>query len=465
VAEPVLDLSAARRLHVTNVGGAGMSAVATLLAQMGHRVSGHDPAATTPFLDPLRALGVEIATGDGAATAGPGVDAVIVSTATPDEQADVVAARALGIPVVHRSVALAAICARRRVAAVAGTHGKTTTSALLATVLDGAGVDPGWVVGARIAGLGSSAAWGGAGPLVVEADESDGTFLSLGASAAVVTNVEPDHLEHWGGEAALRQAFVDFVAAIDGPTVVCLDDAGAAALVAAAASPATYGTSPDADYRISDVTAQGTGVAFTLTHGGERVGVELPAAPGVHNARNGAGAIALAHRLGVPLDVAAAGLARFRGVARRFEVRGEAAGIVLVDSYDHLPTEVAAALAAARGGGWRRVVCCFQPHRYSRTEALWPTFADAFVDADLRAVTDVYAAGEPPRPGVTGKLIVDAVLDAHPWSHVAWLPTLDDVVAYLATGLRAGDLCITLGAGDLTTVPDRLLAAIERRVP
>jgi len=463
VAEPLLDLSDTRRVHVTNVGGAGMSAVATLLAQMGHRVSGHDPAADTPFLAPLRALGVEIASGGGPATVAAGVDAVVVSTATPQDQADVVAARALGIPVVHRSVALAAICAQRSVVAVAGTHGKTTTSALVATLLEGAGLNPGWVVGARIAGLQSSASWGGDGPLVVEADESDGTFLALGATAAIVTNVEPDHLEHWGGEAALRQAFVDFVAAVDGPTVLCLDDPGSAALVAAARDVVTYGTSIDADYRIEEVTARGTGVAFVLSHGGERAAVELPAAPGVHNARNGAGAIALAHRLGVPLERAAAALSTFRGVARRFEVRGEAAGVVLVDSYDHLPAEVAAALAAARSGGWRRVVCCFQPHRYSRTEALWPTFADAFVDADLLAVTDVYAAGEAPRPGVTGKLIVDAVLDAHPWSNVAWLPTLDDVVAYLAAGLRPGDLCITLGAGDLTTVPDRILAALHRR--
>ena len=173
--------------------------------------------------------------------------------------------------------------------------------------------------------------------------------------------------------------------------------------------------------------------------------------------------MALAHQLGVELVTAAAALGRFRGVARRFEVRGEAAGVVLVDSYDHLPTEVAAALAAAQAGGWRRVVCCFQPHRYSRTEALGRTFADAFADADVLAVTDIYPAGEAARPGVTGKLVVDAVLDAHPWKRVAWLPTLDDVVAYLGATLRPGDLCLTLGAGDLTTVPDRVLPLLEGR--
>jgi UDP-N-acetylmuramate--alanine ligase len=438
-----------------------MSAVATLLAEMGHVVSGHDPSDDSPFLAPLRALGVSIETGEPGPL--PPVDAVLVSTATPSEHPQVRAAREAGIPVLHRSAALAVICATRRTVAVAGTHGKTTTSALLATLLDGAGQDPGWVVGAGIAGLGRSAAWGGDGPLVVEADESDGTFLALGAWGAIVTNVEPDHLEHWGGEAQLRAAFEQFVAVLDGPAVLCADDPGAAALAIHARRPITYGTAPGSDYRIEAIATERTGVRFRLLHDREVVEVEVPAAPGAHNARNAAAALALAHQLGLDLGAAATALAGFRGVARRFEVRGEAAGVVLVDSYDHLPTEVAAALAAARAGRWRRVVCCFQPHRYSRTEALGRTFADAFADADLLVVTGIYPAGEPPRPGVTGKVVVDAVLDAHPWKHVAWLPTLDDVVGYLGSTLRRGDLCLTLGAGDLTTVPDRVLALLEAR--
>ncbi len=456
--DATLDLGAPRRVHVTNVGGAGMSAVATLLAEMGHVVSGHDPATDTPFLARLRELGVTITSGDEPAPTG--VDAVVVSTATPADHPHVVAARAEGAVIVHRSVALAAIGATRRTLAVAGTHGKTTTSALLATVLVEVGLDPGWVVGAGVAGLGRSAAWGGDGPLVVEADESDGTFLALGADAAIVTNLEPDHLEHWGGEDELRGAFERFVTAVPGPVVLGTDDPGAARLAAHSAHPVTYGTAPDCDYRIDGVVTEGTGVRFTVHHAGRPVPVVVPAAPGVHNAQNATAALALAHQLGVDLPVGAAALGAFRGVARRFEVRGEAAGVVLVDSYDHLPTEVAAALAAARAGGWRRVVCCFQPHRYSRTEALGRSFADCFADADLLAVTGIYPAGEAPRPGVTGKIVVDAVLDAHPWKHVAWLPTLDDVVAYLGSVLRPGDLCLTLGAGDLTTLPDELLAAL-----
>jgi len=456
-----LDLSRSRRLHVTNVGGAGMSAVATLLAESGHVVSGHDPAASTPFLDLLAGRGVAVSTGTERPLLDGGVEAVVVSTATPPDDPHVAAARDRGVPVLHRAAALAALSAVRTTAAVAGTHGKTTTSALLTTILSGAGRDPGWVVGAGIAHLGRSAAWGGDGPLVVEADESDGTFLALATDVAIVTNVEPDHLENWGGEEALREGFRRFVAGVAGPVVLCADDPGSAALLPAADRPLTYGLDPAADYRVVDPAPWGTGVRFTLRHVGEDVEVEVPAAPGVHNARNAAGALAVADALGVPLADGVAALAAFTGVARRFELRGEAGGVTVVDSYDHLPTEVAAALAAAAWGPWQRVVAVFQPHRYSRTAGLWRSFADAFVDADLLAVTGIYAAGEAPRPGVTGKLLVDAVLEAHPWAHVAWLPTLDDVLVWLGGVLRPGDLCLTLGAGDLTDLAPRILARLE----
>ena len=450
-------------MHVTNVGGAGMSAVATLLAESGHEVSGHDPAATTPFLPMLGAAGVAVTTGPDRPPLPAGVDAVVTSTATRDDDPDVVAARAGGVAVVHRSGALAGLTRGRTTVAVAGTHGKTTTSALVTTILAGTGRRPGWVVGAPVGHLGCSAAWGGGGPLVVEADESDGTFLGLGAATAIVTNVEPDHLENWGGEEALRAGFRRFVAGVGGPVVLCADDPGAGALVPAAARPITYGLDPSADYRIEDVAPAGTGVRFALVHEGERVAVEVPAAPGVHNARNAAAALAVTHGLGVPLAEGAAALGAFGGVARRFEVRGEAAGVTVVDSYDHLPTEVAAALAAAAWGPWARVVAVFQPHRYSRTASLWRQFADAFVDADLVAISDVYPAGEDPRPGVSGKLIVDAVLEAHPWASVAWLPALDDVLVWLRAVLRPGDLCLTLGAGDLTGLAPRIVRMLEDR--
>lgn len=483
-----LDLDKAHHLFVCNVGGAGMSAVATLLAERGHTVSGYDPAETTPFVAPLRKLGVDIHTGDDRPSLPDGVAAVVVSTATPGSDPEVSEARSRGLQIVHRRAALAALCRSRPTVAVAGTHGKTTTSALLATILDGAGPGgedeaPGWVVGAPIPGLGRSATWGGSGPLVVEADESDGTFLALPVQLALVTNVEPDHLEHYGSFESLLEAFERFLAqtGANGAAMVGADDELASQLGSKVGATAV-GTSPSADVRIRDVrpvepTTSPTdgpdpdggrhllGTAFRLERQGQVVADAVVPMPGLHNVRNAAMALVAAEFLGVPLEDGAQALAGFRGVRRRFELRGSAWGATLVDDYAHLPSEVAAALAAARSGGWDRVVCVFQPHRYSRTEAHWQEFADAFADADLLAITDVYPAGEAPRPGVSGKLVVDAVLDAHPWSHVAYLPALADVARWLQTVLRTGDVCLTLGAGDLTTLPDRLVESSGRSDP
>jgi UDP-N-acetylmuramate--alanine ligase len=460
-----LDLTAARHVFVSNIGGAGMSAIATLLAQRGHAVSGHDPARTTPYLAILESLGVRLYTGDDHPALDDDVDAVVVSTATPDDAYEVVEGRSRGIPVVHRKAALAALCAMRRTVAVAGTHGKTTTAALLATMLKGAGVDAGWVVGAPVPGLGGNAAWGTPdAPLVVEADESDGTFLALPVNVAVVTNVEPDHLEYYGDFASLLAAFERFLMGATELRVVGADDECALRLGQAAGA-VSVGEAPEADVRILDVhpvdppaaSAAAVATGFRLERNGDTVATAAVPMPGVHNVRNTAMALVSAEALDTPLAQAAEGLAGFAGVSRRFEHRGTAWGATVVDDYAHLPSEVTAALAAARAGPWRRVVCVFQPHRYSRTQALWRDFADAFEDADLLAITDVYSAGEPARPGVSGKLIVDAALDAHPWRHVAYLPRLDDVVRWLRMVLRPGDLCLLLGAGDLTSLPDRLI--------
>jgi len=457
-----IDLREPRRLHVVNVGGAGMSAVATVLAQMGHRVSGVDER-DTPFLAPLRDLGVEISVGPAGLADASGVDAVVTSTATPDDHPDVRAATGAGVPVLHRGDALASICAERSVLAVAGTHGKSTTTGMVATILDGVGDGAGYLAGTRITGLGRNADWRTGPGFVVEADESDGTFLRLGATDAVVTNVEADHLAYWGTEAALVDGFRRLVADLDGTAVLCLDDPGSAGLAPAARRVLTYGTDAAAEVRITDVGPAGIGVRFAVHHVGARVEVEIPAAPGLHNARNAAGALAACLVRGVPLADGARALGAFAGVARRFEQRGVAGGVTFVDSYDHLPTEVAAALAAARTGPFERVVCVFQPHRYTRTRDLAHTFADAFVDADLLAVTELYGAGEAPIPGVSGTLVRDAVVAAHPEAEVAFLADLDATAAWLLDVLRPGDLCLTLNAGDLTTVPDVVLAALERR--
>jgi UDP-N-acetylmuramate--alanine ligase len=452
-AQPALG----RHVFVTNVGGAGMSAVATLLAERGHAVSGHDPAPTTPYVEPLRSLGVQVHTGPDHPPLADDVDAVVVSTATPMDAPEVVAATRRQVPVLHRSVALADLCASRTTVAVAGTHGKSTTAAMLATILVGTGQDPGWVVGAPVPGLGRNAAWGGDGPLVVEADESDGSFLALPATVAVVTNIEPDHIEHYGDFAGLVGAFEQFLGRATGARVVGADDDLARDLGRAVGA-VTVGTDAGADLQMVNLRPEGAGTVFSLARrGASAADVRVPV-PGQHNARNAAVALATAEVLGVPLDEGAKALASFGGVGRRFERRGTAWGATLIDDYAHLPAEVAAAIAAARELDGRRVVCVFQPHRYSRTATLWRDFADAFVDADLLAITDVYSAGEAPRPGVTGKLVVEAVLDAHPWRHLAYLPRLDDVVTWLRRVLRPGDVCLTLGAGDLTTVPSRLAA-------
>jgi UDP-N-acetylmuramate--alanine ligase len=405
-------------------------------------------------LDRLAARGAAVHAGhDPSAVAG--VEVVLVSTAIPKDDPEVVAARDAGIPVLRRAEALAAICGVRRTLAVSGTHGKTTTTAMLALALREAGTSPSFIVGGDIAGLGTGSAWDDGEWFVVEADESDGTFVELGAHGVIVTNVEPDHLDHWGSFDRLEEAFRRFVADADGPRVVCLDDAGAAAL-AAQVPCTTYGTTAGADFHVTDVETDRDGVRF-LVNGRP---VSLPV-PGLHNARNATAVIALCSRLGIDVDAVVRALGSFGGVGRRYERRGEARGITFVDSYDHLPTEVAAVLAAAKAGEWRRVVCVFQPHRYTRTAALWRDFAHAFVDADVLAVTGIYAAGQQPIEGVTGKLIVDAVLDAHPRARVAWLPERDGLRKWLLAELRTGDLCLTLGAGDLTTLPDELLRALS----
>ena len=449
------DLGRPRRVHLVGVAGVGLAAMAEVLAAMGHRVSGTDVAAS-PVLDRLAGLGVDVAVGHHPDRV-EGVEAVAVSTAVPPADPEVAAARMRGIPVLRRAELLAAICARRRTAAVSGTHGKTTTSTLLATALAGGGLRPSFIVGGHVLDAGSGGRWEAGEWLVVEADESDGTFLELGAEAVVVTSVEPDHLDHYGSFDNLVTAFDRFLAAATGPRVVCADDP-VAARVGAGHAALTYGTAPVAAYRIVDVAPGRARVGFGIEHGGRLLGRVTVPLPGLHNARNATGALVAALALGAGFEAAAGAVARSGGVARRFQLRGERHGVTYVDDYAHLPAEVAAALSAAVDGGWDRVVCVFQPHRYSRTEDLGADFAGAFAGADLVVVTDVYGAGEAPRPGVTGRLVADAVAAGPSAPPVAYVPDRASLASYLRAELRPGDLCLTLGAGDLTTLPDELLS-------
>lgn len=445
-----LDLSTPRHVHVVGIGGAGMSAIATVLARMGHRVQGSD-LKDSAGLERLRALGVSVRIGHDADHLRD-AEALAISTAVADSNPEVRAARDRGLPVLSRAEVLAAICGTRRTVAVAGTHGKTTTSSMVTLALREGGLAPSAIIGGDVNEIGSGAIWSDGNLLVVEADESDGTFLHLRPAVLVVTNVEPDHLDHYGSVDALHDAFAAAMGHASEFVLVCADDPVARGLGLAVGAN-SYGTDETATYRIVDLVGARSGSTFSIVHDGKRLGqVSLPV-PGAHNARNAAAAVAVACELGAGFSSAAAALGRFGGVARRFEFRGEARGVTFIDDYAHLPSEVRAALQAAGDGKWERVVCVFQPHRYTRTAAVWQDFAGAFSGADVLVLTDIYPAGEQPLPGVTGRLVLEAVLAHDPEAQVRWAPRREDLESLLTDLLRPGDLCLTLGAGDLTSLP------------
>jgi UDP-N-acetylmuramate--alanine ligase len=450
------DLGTTRAIHIVGIGGAGMSAIATVLARMGHVVSGSD-LRETPRTERLRLLGADVSIGHGSRNVPERLDAVVCSTAIPRANPEVTAAEARGVPVLRRAEALRAIVATKRSIAVAGSHGKTTTSSMLTLCLRAAGWHPSFLIGGDLNEVGTNAAYDDGEWLVVEADESDGTFLELVPDAAIVTNIEPDHLDHYGDFHSLVAAFAEFVRSVNGPCVVAADDPLARELTTYA-DVVTFGQADDATYRLAGYAGARAGSRFELVKSGTTLGpIELPV-PGLHNARNAAAAAALALEIGVPFDAIRAALGSFGGVARRFQFRGEVQGVTLIDDYAHIPGEVAAMTSAAREGDWGRVVVIFQPHRYTRTASLWREFADAFTGADVLVLTDVYAAGEVPQPGISGRLLLRAVLDAHPDLPVAYLPRRADVVEHALTLTRPGDVLLTLGAGDITNVIDEWLA-------
>ncbi|MDG2427251.1 MAG: UDP-N-acetylmuramate--L-alanine ligase [Acidimicrobiales bacterium] len=452
-----LNLDVPVHVHVVGVGGAGMSAIAEVLVTMGHHVSGSDLKASAG-LGRLTALGVEVSIGHDESHID-GADIVTRSTAIPDANPECLKAVERGVPLLSRAELLGAITHLRRTVAVAGTHGKTTTSSMLALILRRAGMHPSFIIGGDVNEIGTGASWDTGDLFVVEADESDGSFLRLEPQLALVTNLDPDHLEHHGGFDALRSAFDDFVCGVNGPVLVGVDDQEGAALAdrsrRAGVEVHTIGTTEGADWLIRELRESWEGVGFVLDGPQGCVSVTLPV-PGLHNARNAGSAMALALMAGADADAAVEALSRFGGVARRFEHRGLVGGVTLVDDYAHLPAEVVAAVRAGRTGGFERVVAVFQPHRFSRIEALWSSFGQSFDGVDLLFVTDVYPSGESPRRGVTGHLVVDAVRRDLPNLDVRYAARRADLVEALIGELRPGDLCLTMGAGDLTSVPDDL---------
>jgi UDP-N-acetylmuramate--alanine ligase len=462
------------RVHLIGMGGAGMSGIARLLLARGGTVSGSD-ARDSRVLAALQQLGATVFVGHDAAhvsaVAGePGPAATVVtSTAIRPSNPELLEAQRLGLRVLPRAAALAALMAGRQGVAVAGTHGKTTTTSMLTVALQHAGLQPSFAIGGDLSEPGSNAHAGAGGVFVAEADESDGSFLLLSPYGAIVTNVEPDHLDHYADAAAVDAAFEAFVTRLDpaGFLVACIDDPGSARLLPLAAdrgiSAVSYGTGHGADVRIDHLRTGSDGaVAYQAVARGVRLGDVRLRVPGAHNARNSAGVLAAGLELGVPAATVVQGLASYPGVRRRFEFKGRAAGVTVIDDYGHHPTEVAATLAAARPvAGDGRLLVVFQPHRYSRTAAFGPQFGAALGLADVVVVMDVYSAGEDPLPGVSGRTVADAV--PPPADRVVYEPNWARVPALLAALARPGDLLLTMGAGDVTQIGPEVLRELTER--
>jgi UDP-N-acetylmuramate--alanine ligase len=444
-------------VHLVGVGGAGMSGLARLLLAGGHRVTGSDRSESTT-LEALRALGAEVWAGhDGARLGRP--DLVVASTAIRATNPELVAARILDIPVLGRAQLLALLMAGRDGIAVAGTHGKTTTTGMVVAILEAAGLDPSYAVGGDFKSSGVNAAAGSGPHFVAEADESDGSFLELDPTVAVVTNVEADHLDHWGDLAAVTAAFRSFVGRLppDGTAVLCADDPGALGLAdVVRGQVVTYGFAAGAEVRGEVLALDAWSSRFTVIAAERPLGQMTLAVPGRHNVQNALAATAAALAVGAPFDAAVAGLAGFTGAARRFHLRAEVGGVTVIDDYAHNPPKVAAALAAARLGPWKRVVAVFQPHLYSRTRLFAADFGRALAAADLAVVTDVYAAREDPEPGIDGALVAGAAKHARPDLDCVYEPERSALAARVASLVEPGDLVLTLGAGDITTLADEL---------
>jgi UDP-N-acetylmuramate--alanine ligase len=459
-------LGKTRRVHFIGIGGIGMSGIAELLANLGYAVSGSDEKRSA-VTERLATLGIRVSYGHDAAHVG-AADVVVVSTAVKPSNAEVREAARRQIPVIPRAEMLAELMRLRFSIAVAGSHGKTTTTSMIALVLERAGLDPTAVIGGRLSAFGSNARLGRGELMVAEADESDRSFLKLFPTIAVMTNIDHEHLENYGGFDDLQQAFVDFANKVPfyGGVVVCVDDPNLAAVVPRMTRRVTtYGLDADADLSATGIVLGPLDVRASVIRRSGDAGRQVlgPVAlnvPGRHNLQNALAAIAVALELGLPFERVAAGLAEFRGVERRFDVRGEPNGILVVDDYGHHPTEIAAVLAAAKSLG-RRIIVAFQPHRYTRTAAQFHAFGPALAAADHIVLTDIYSAGEDPIEGVTIDALAEAVRrDGGRPVDIA--RRVEDVTPLLARLARPGDVVLTLGAGSIGSVAATLIDALEK---
>jgi UDP-N-acetylmuramate--alanine ligase len=446
-----------QRLHFVGIGGSGMSGIAEVLLTLGYRVTGSDIAASE-VTRRLETLGGTVYIGHRAEQV-EGAQVVVVSSAVSPTNAEVAAARQRMIPVIPRAEMLAELMRLKYGIAVAGAHGKTTTTSMIATVLAHGGLDPTAVIGGKLNQFGGHAKLGQGEFLVAEADESDGSFLKLSPTIAVVTNIDREHLDHYRDLEAIKRAFLDFINKVPfyGAAVLCLDEPNLQALLPKVEKRVrTYGRTPQADLTVTSLRLSAKGPEFEARLGATDLGRFSLRVPGAHNVSNAMAAILVGLELDLPVDAIREGLAQFSGVERRFQIRGERRGILVVDDYGHHPTEIRATLAAAKDGWGRRLVVLFQPHRYTRTRDLFPEFCTAFHQADALLVLDIYPAGEPPIEGVSARALVAGIRE-HGHREAAYAASREAALERLVQVVQPGDMVITLGAGDVWKIGPALL--------
>jgi UDP-N-acetylmuramate--alanine ligase len=450
-----------KHIHFVGIGGIGMSGIAEVLLNLGYKVSGSDMR-ESDTTERLRKLGGEISIGHHAENVTtPHV--VVISSAVKNDNVEVIAAREKQVPVIPRAEMLAELMRLKYGVAIAGAHGKTTTTSMVATVLAAGGIDPTVVIGGKLNSLGTNAKLGQGEFLVAEADESDGSFLKLSPTVAVVTTIDAEHLDYYRDIDEIKAAFLTFINKVPfyGVSILCLDQPHIQALIPKVEKRyQTYGMSTQADYQARDLSFRPLGSTFKVTYHNTDLGPFELSVPGVHNINNSLAAIAVARELDIDLEVIRKALREFSGVQRRFQIKGEVDGIIVVDDYGHHPTEVKATLAAAARGLERRVVVVFQPHRYTRTQHLLEDFFTAFNQADKLVVMDIYAAGEKPIPGISGQALYEGI-KKYGHKDVSFIPEREKIVDHLVGALRKGDLVITLGAGDVWKIGEEVVKRLE----
>lgn len=452
-----------QKIHFVGIGGIGMSGIAELLLNLNYQVSGSD-LRDSAIIERLRGLGGSIASGHRAENV-EGVDVVVISSAVSMDNPEVVFARSRNIPVIPRAEMLAELMRMKYAIAVAGSHGKTTTTSLIATVLAQGNMDPTMVIGGRLNSLGTNAKLGSGDFLVAEADESDGSFLLLSPTIAVITNIDPEHLDYYRDMEALEQAFLQFMNKVPfyGLAVLCLDHPVVRGLLPQMRKRfSTYGLSRQADFRAEDIQREGWQSRFQVCRGEEELGEIRLNIPGLHNVCNALAAVAVASELELAFPVIKEALERFEGIHRRFEKKGESKGVVVVDDYAHHPAEIRSTLDAARRGQEKRTLAVFQPHRYTRTQLCFEEFLGAFHNADVLILTDIYPAGEKELVGVHARKLAKGIRrQGH--KEVHYIPDVSEIVSFLLENCQEGDMVLTMGAGDVYQVGERFLEALEGR--